>query len=79
MQAISETIQSSDRNEEEEESRPSMDLFKAIFASSSDEKSSSSEEESDGEEQSATVPEPVAEPMELPDLLGSPLPDEQGQ
>ncbi|XP_066493184.1 G patch domain-containing protein 1 [Tiliqua scincoides] len=72
--AIGET---SDLNEVEEESRPSMDLFKAIFASSSDEKSSSSEEESDGEEQSATVPEPVAEPMELPDLPGSSLPNVQ--
>ncbi|XP_070985321.1 G patch domain-containing protein 1-like isoform X1 [Oncorhynchus clarkii lewisi] len=38
--------------EEEEESRPSMDLFKAIFASSSDEKSSSSSEgESEEEEE----------------------------
>lgn len=37
--------------EEEEESRPPMDLFKAIFASSSDEKSSSSEGESDEEDQ----------------------------
>ncbi|MEQ2217344.1 hypothetical protein XENOCAPTIV_006259 [Xenoophorus captivus] len=37
--------------EEEKEERPSMDLFKAIFAGSSDEKSSSSSEgESDGEE-----------------------------
>ncbi|KAM9374042.1 G patch domain-containing protein 1 [Phaethornis superciliosus] len=36
--------------EQEEESRPPMDLFKAIFVSSSDEKSSSSEEESDEEE-----------------------------
>ncbi|XP_029001004.1 G patch domain-containing protein 1 [Betta splendens] len=36
--------------EEEDESRPSMDLFKAIFASSSDEKSSSSSEE-DGEDE----------------------------
>ncbi|XP_031136140.2 G patch domain-containing protein 1-like [Sander lucioperca] len=39
-----------EEEEEEEESRPPMDLFKAIFASSSDEKSSSSSEgESDGE------------------------------
>ncbi|XP_053127014.1 G patch domain-containing protein 1 isoform X2 [Hemicordylus capensis] len=55
---------------EEEESRPSMDLFKAIFASSSDEKSSSSEEESDGEDQSLTVKEPASEhgkPHDLPD------------
>uniref|UniRef100_A0A8D3E5Y3 G-patch domain-containing protein n=1 Tax=Scophthalmus maximus TaxID=52904 RepID=A0A8D3E5Y3_SCOMX len=36
--------------EDEEESRPPMDLFKAIFASSSDEKSSSSEGESEEEE-----------------------------
>ncbi|XP_042170968.1 G patch domain-containing protein 1 isoform X2 [Oncorhynchus tshawytscha] len=41
-----------DEEEEEEESRPSMDLFKAIFASSSDEKSSSSSEgESEEEEE----------------------------
>lgn len=40
--------------DEEEESRPSMDLFKAIFVSSSDEKSSSSEEESEEEEQPTT-------------------------
>ncbi|NWS73688.1 GPTC1 protein, partial [Crotophaga sulcirostris] len=40
--------------DQEEESRPSMDLFKAIFASSSDEKSSSSEEESDEEQQPTT-------------------------
>lgn len=39
--------------EQEEESRPSMDLFKAIFVSSSDEKSSS-EEESDEEQQPST-------------------------
>ncbi|XP_064818700.1 G patch domain-containing protein 1 [Oncorhynchus masou masou] len=42
------------KEEEEEESRPSMDLFKAIFASSSDEKSSSSSEgESEEEEEKA--------------------------
>ncbi|KAJ6665996.1 hypothetical protein lerEdw1_000900 [Lerista edwardsae] len=70
------TGETRDQNEEvEEESRPSMDLFKAIFASSSDEKSSSSEEESDGEEQPTT--EPAAELMELPDLLDSSLPDVQ--
>ncbi|XP_052372528.1 G patch domain-containing protein 1 [Oncorhynchus keta] len=41
-----------EEEEEEEESRPSMDLFKAIFASSSDEKSSSSSEgESEEEEE----------------------------
>ncbi|GLD55669.1 G patch domain-containing protein 1 isoform X2, partial [Lates japonicus] len=39
-----------EEEEEEEESRPPMDLFKAIFASSSDEKSSSSEGESEDEE-----------------------------
>ncbi|XP_067396145.1 G patch domain-containing protein 1 isoform X2 [Emydura macquarii macquarii] len=45
---------------EEEESRPSMDLFKAIFASSSDEKSSSSEEDSDEEvhQPTSAVPNP---------------------
>lgn len=40
--------------DEEEESRPSIDLFKAIFTSSSDEKSSSSEEESEEEQQQST-------------------------
>ncbi|ERE50261.1 G patch domain-containing protein 1, partial [Cricetulus griseus] len=35
-----------------EGSRPSMDLFKAIFAGSSDEKSSSSEEEQEDSEDS---------------------------
>ncbi|XP_039986617.1 G patch domain-containing protein 1 isoform X2 [Xiphias gladius] len=50
--------QSSDKKKEgdaeeelEEESRPPMDLFKAIFASSSDEKSSSSDGESEDEEE----------------------------
>lgn len=41
MQNISKGVDS----QTEEGSRPSMDLFKAIFASSSDEKSSSSEDE----------------------------------
>ncbi|XP_066438288.1 G patch domain-containing protein 1 isoform X1 [Eleutherodactylus coqui] len=36
-----------DQSPEEEEKRPPIDLFKAIFAESSDEKSSSSDEESD--------------------------------
>ncbi|KAG7275811.1 hypothetical protein CRUP_016751 [Coryphaenoides rupestris] len=40
-----------EEEEEEEESRPSMDLFKAIFASSSDEKSSSSSEDDDDDEE----------------------------
>ncbi|XP_048371961.1 G patch domain-containing protein 1 isoform X2 [Sphaerodactylus townsendi] len=46
----------------EEESRPSMDLFKAIFASSSDEKSSSSEEESEEEEVEEELPTGVPGP-----------------
>ncbi|XP_077165747.1 G patch domain-containing protein 1 isoform X2 [Paroedura picta] len=61
-------------NEEanEEESRPSMDLFKAIFASSSDEKSSSSEEESEEEEeeQPAAVPGPDLDTLKHHDELG---------
>ncbi|XP_033989182.1 G patch domain-containing protein 1, partial [Trematomus bernacchii] len=40
-----------EEEEEEEESRPPLDLFKAIFASSSDESSSSSEEEANEEEE----------------------------
>ncbi|XP_006114992.1 G patch domain-containing protein 1 isoform X2 [Pelodiscus sinensis] len=44
-------VNESTDQEEEEESRPSMDLFKAIFASSSDEKSSSSSSEEDSDEE----------------------------
>ncbi|XP_072527303.1 G patch domain-containing protein 1 [Salminus brasiliensis] len=40
---------------EEAEVRPSMDLFKAIFASSSDDESSSSSEEDSGEEEAQEV------------------------
>ncbi|XP_063336671.1 G patch domain-containing protein 1 isoform X2 [Pelmatolapia mariae] len=40
-----------EEEEEEEESRPPMDLFKAIFASSSDEKSSSSSEGESSDEE----------------------------
>ncbi|XP_051485528.1 G patch domain-containing protein 1 isoform X1 [Apus apus] len=58
------------KEDQEEESRPSMDLFKAIFASSSDEKSSSSEEESDDEPQPTTsVTDP--ETTKQADLPGS--------
>ncbi|XP_070616414.1 G patch domain-containing protein 1 [Erythrolamprus reginae] len=57
----------------EEESRPSMDIFKAIFASSSDEKSSS-EGESDGEESAATPPEGESENAKPCDSPGVPLP-----
>uniref|UniRef100_A0A6J0V9X0 G patch domain-containing protein 1 isoform X1 n=1 Tax=Pogona vitticeps TaxID=103695 RepID=A0A6J0V9X0_9SAUR len=46
------------KEEVAEESRPSMDLFKSIFASSSDEKSSSSEEDSDNEEETVTEAAP---------------------
>ncbi|KAG7315045.1 hypothetical protein KOW79_021133 [Hemibagrus wyckioides] len=50
--------------EEEEEVRPPIDLFKAIFASSSDEKSSSSSEEDSGkeEEQEAEPEMPIVTP-----------------
>uniref|UniRef100_A0A2K6EN82 G-patch domain containing 1 n=1 Tax=Propithecus coquereli TaxID=379532 RepID=A0A2K6EN82_PROCO len=44
-----------DSQTEGEGSRPSMDLFKAIFASSSDEKSSSSEDEQGGSEDDQEV------------------------
>ncbi|XP_062845814.1 G patch domain-containing protein 1 [Trichomycterus rosablanca] len=44
-----------DDEEAEEEVRPPMDLFKAIFASSSDEKSSSSSEEGSDEEEEQEV------------------------
>ncbi|KAM5138837.1 G patch domain-containing protein 1 [Mantella aurantiaca] len=46
--------------DEEEEQRPPIDLFKAIFADSSDEKTSSSEEESDED------PPPPREDPEIP-------------
>ncbi|XP_061819750.2 G patch domain-containing protein 1 isoform X2 [Nerophis lumbriciformis] len=53
-----------DKEEEvEEESRPPMDLFKAIFASSSDEKSSSSDE--DGEEEEPKEEEVKPQPTNL--------------
>ncbi|KAM9302218.1 G patch domain-containing protein 1 [Gastrophryne carolinensis] len=42
-----------DQEAEEEEKRPPIDLFKAIFADSSDEKSSSSEEDEDDDESPA--------------------------
>ncbi|XP_035991654.1 G patch domain-containing protein 1 isoform X2 [Fundulus heteroclitus] len=70
-QAVSEgEEQSSDKKaeeeEEEEEQRPPMDLFKAIFASSSSEKSSSSSEgESDGEEGDAKEEEGRKEAVKL--------------
>ncbi|XP_021055687.1 G patch domain-containing protein 1 [Mus pahari] len=47
-----------DAQMDREGSRPSMDLFKAIFASSSDEKSSSSEEEQDDSEDSQELRQP---------------------
>lgn len=50
--------------EEQEESRPPMDLFKAIFAiSSDDESSSSSEGESDDEEEVKDVKEEQMDPQ----------------
>ncbi|NXN92515.1 GPTC1 protein, partial [Rhinopomastus cyanomelas] len=72
----SETLPTKVTNEEkdqEEESRPSMDLFKAIFASSSDEKSSSSEEESDEEEQPTTsvIDSETIRQADLPDSSSS--------
>ncbi|XP_053256293.1 G patch domain-containing protein 1 isoform X1 [Podarcis raffonei] len=68
--------ESTGQNEEtEEESRPSMDLFKAIFASSSDEKSS--EEESDGEEQTTPMTEPDSESLKPCDVPSAPSLHEQ--
>uniref|UniRef100_A0A8C2IZX3 G patch domain containing 1 n=1 Tax=Cyprinus carpio TaxID=7962 RepID=A0A8C2IZX3_CYPCA len=60
---------SSHKEEDEEEVRPPMDLFKAIFASSSDEKSSSSSEEDSEEEMAPSTSEPIqisAEPLNPP-------------
>ncbi|NWU93605.1 GPTC1 protein, partial [Upupa epops] len=72
----SETLPTEAANKEkdqEEESRPSMDLFKAIFATSSDEKSSSSEEESDEEEQPTTsvIDSETTRQTDLPDSSSS--------
>ncbi|NXW82256.1 GPTC1 protein, partial [Alopecoenas beccarii] len=72
----SETLPTEVTNEDkdqEEESRPSMDLFKAIFVSSSDEKSSSSEEESDEEQQPMTsvVDSETTKQVDLPDSSSS--------
>uniref|UniRef100_A0A4W3J1N1 G-patch domain containing 1 n=1 Tax=Callorhinchus milii TaxID=7868 RepID=A0A4W3J1N1_CALMI len=53
-----------------EESRPSIDLFKAIFASSSDEKSSSSSSEDEEEEEEAVTEAAVATPHPCPDPTG---------
>ncbi|KAJ7311927.1 hypothetical protein JRQ81_006247 [Phrynocephalus forsythii] len=66
------------KEEEVEESRPSMDLFKSIFASSSDEKSSSSDE-SDHEDHPETeaAPENLKHHARSPEAQGSeaPIPD----
>ncbi|NWW92776.1 GPTC1 protein, partial [Rhynochetos jubatus] len=72
----SETLPAEVTNEDkdqEEESRPSMDLFRAIFVSSSDEKSSSSEEESDEEQQATTsvVDSETTKQVNLPDSSSS--------
>ncbi|NWT39056.1 GPTC1 protein, partial [Chroicocephalus maculipennis] len=74
----SETLPTEVPNEDkdqEEESRPSMDLFKAIFVSSSDEKSSSSEEESDEEQQPTTsvIDSETTKQVDLPDSSSSNL------
>ncbi|XP_073693124.1 G patch domain-containing protein 1 isoform X1 [Garra rufa] len=50
QQTEQKTEEEDKEEEEEEEVRPPMDLFKAIFASSSDEKSSSSDEDNSEEE-----------------------------
>ncbi|NXI35802.1 GPTC1 protein, partial [Galbula dea] len=63
----------SEDKDQEEESRPSMDLFKAIFVSSSDEKSSSSEEESDEEQQPTTsvIDAETTKQVDVPDSSSS--------
>ncbi|XP_061077918.1 G patch domain-containing protein 1 [Conger conger] len=62
--------QQQEEEEEEEESRPPMDLFKAIFASSSDEKSSSSSEgeSEDEQEEGALEPQAPSQPSAGPHL-----------
>ncbi|XP_070759386.1 G patch domain-containing protein 1 [Enoplosus armatus] len=54
-----------EEQEEEEESRPPMDLFKAIFAGSSDEKSSSSSEGESNDEEDVKEDEVKVEPQPL--------------
>ncbi|NXK54459.1 GPTC1 protein, partial [Chauna torquata] len=76
----SESLPSEVANEDkdqEEESRPSMDLFKAIFVSSSDEKSSSSEEESDEEQQptALVIDSETNKQVDLPDSSSSNVQD----
>ncbi|XP_075290031.1 G patch domain-containing protein 1 isoform X3 [Opisthocomus hoazin] len=76
----SETLTTEVPNEDEdpeEESRPSMDLFKAIFVSSSEEKSSSSEEESDEEQQPTTsvIDAETTKQVDLPDSSSSNVQD----
>ncbi|XP_019391388.1 PREDICTED: G patch domain-containing protein 1 [Crocodylus porosus] len=67
-EALSNEVVNESVDQKEEESRPSMDLFKAVFASSSDEKSSSSEEESDDEEEhQAAAAGPDSESTKLAD------------
>ncbi|NWV30556.1 GPTC1 protein, partial [Grantiella picta] len=63
-------VANEDKNLEEESGRPPMDLFKAIFVSSSDEKSSSAEEESDEEQQPSTS-ERESETTKQVDVPGS--------
>ncbi|XP_024150811.1 G patch domain-containing protein 1 [Oryzias melastigma] len=60
-----------EQEEEQEESRPPMDLFKAIFASSSEEKSSSSEAESSDEEETEDQRDGEAGPETEPQNLFS--------
>ncbi|XP_076592200.1 G patch domain-containing protein 1 isoform X2 [Chaetodon auriga] len=58
-----------EEEEEEEESRPPMDLFKAIFAGSSDEKSSSSSEGESNDEEDAKDAKEHEINMEQPNLF----------
>ena len=55
-----------------EESRPSMDLFKAIFVSSSDEKSSSDEESEEEQQPTTSVTDSeTTKQVNLPDSSSS--------
>uniref|UniRef100_A0A8C3H5K9 G-patch domain containing 1 n=1 Tax=Chrysemys picta bellii TaxID=8478 RepID=A0A8C3H5K9_CHRPI len=71
-------VNESTDQKKEEESRPSMDLFKAIFASSSDEKSSSSEEDSDEETHQTPSAMPNSESTKPANLPDTSLADVQG-
>ncbi|XP_074484734.1 G patch domain-containing protein 1, partial [Sebastes fasciatus] len=63
-----------EEEEEEEESRPPMDLFKAIFAGSSDDKSSSSSSEGESNDEVEVKDEVHPQPLNLFSITSSTTP-----